>query len=100
MVKFIVKCMLPISIVEKDGFRELMHYLEPSYRIPTRNKLRGTDLPSMKTTIENKIKLELKQFDSLNVSLDGWSDAILRSFNGFIVQGNFSKQLFISNHFK
>lgn len=65
-----------------------MHYLEPSFRIPTRHKLKTNDhLPTLKTSIENKIRLELAQFDSLNVSLDGWSDAILRSFNGYVVQG-------------
>jgi len=80
--------MLPVQLVEKDGFREFMNYLEPSFRIPTRHKLKTTDLPNLKTSIENKIRLELAQFDSLNVSLDGWSDAILRSFNGYVVQGN------------
>ena len=79
--------MLPLQLVEKDGFRDFMHFLEPSFRLPTRQKLKTTDVPNLKIAIENKIRIELAQFDSLNVSLDGWSDAILRSFNGYIVQG-------------
>ena len=43
-------------------------------------------LLNRKTTIENKIRLELAQFDSLNISLDGLIDAILRSFNGYIAE--------------
>jgi uncharacterized membrane-anchored protein len=34
-----------------------------------------------------KIKKELKEIDSINISVDGWSDAIMRCFNGFIAQG-------------
>ena len=40
-----------------------------------------------KEPISKKRIFKLAQFDSLNVSLDGWSDAILRSFNGYVVQG-------------
>ena len=36
------------------------------------------------------MKAEHDQIDSINISLDGWSDAIMRSFNGYIAQGKFS----------
>lgn len=34
--------MLPLQLVEKAGFRDFMHFLEPSFRLPTRQKLKTT----------------------------------------------------------
>ena len=85
--KFIVKTMQPISIVERDGFRELIEYLEPSFVMPTRFKVKESCLPAMKALVEDRIRNELKLLDSVNVSLDGWSDGIMRCFNGYIAQG-------------
>ncbi len=45
----IVKCMLPISLVEKEGFMEYVEYLNPSFSMPTRNRIRDTGLPGFKT---------------------------------------------------
>lgn len=75
--------MQPISIVERDGFRELIEYLEPSFVMPTRFKVKESGLPAMKALVEDRIRNELKLLDSVNVSLDGWSDGI----NGYIAQG-------------
>jgi len=79
--------MQPISIVEKEGFREFVDYLEPSYFMPTRFTVKNTSLPAMKNKIENKIIRELADIISLNIILDGWSDQLQR-FNGYAAQGN------------
>ena len=78
--------MQPISIVEKEGFRELIEYLEPSFIMPTRFKVKEL-LKGMKLSVEEKIRNELALMDSVNISLDGWSDAIMRCFNGYIALG-------------
>ena len=70
--------MQPISIVEKEGFRELIEFLEPSFNMPTRFKVKDSGLPSMKLNVENMIRAELKCIDSINISLDGWSDRLMR----------------------
>jgi hypothetical protein len=41
--------MLPISLVEKEGFMEYVEYLNPSFSMPTRNRIRDTGLPGFKT---------------------------------------------------
>ena len=62
--------MQPISIVERDGFRELIEYLEPSFVMPTRFKVKESCLPAMKALVEDRIRNELKLLDSVNVSLE------------------------------
>ena len=80
--------MQPISIVEKEGFREFVDYLEPSYFMPTRFTVKNKSLPLMKKEIENKIIRELDGINSLNIILDGWSNQLKRCFNGYAAQGN------------
>ena len=87
MTKFIVKAMLPISIVEAESFRELIRYLEPGFGIPSRHTMREANLPALKEIVEKKIRNDLALMESINISLDGWSDKIMRCFNGFIAQG-------------
>ena len=81
--------MLPISLVEKEGFRKYVQFLDPSFTMPTRWKIKETGLPNLKQNIENQIKNDLKSIEWLNISLDGWTDGIYRCFNGYTAQGFF-----------
>jgi hypothetical protein len=42
LVKMLVKCMLPISIVDNPGFREFINYIDPSFTIPSRKTIKVT----------------------------------------------------------
>ena len=87
LLLMLIKCMLPISLVERQPFREFVAHLDPSFHMPTRYLIKQTGLPNLREEIRNKLKLILKSIPWPNISLDGWSDGILRSFNGYIVQG-------------
>lgn len=52
----IVKCMLPISIVDNIAFREYISYIDPSFNMPSRKTIKDSTLPQMKTACQNKIK--------------------------------------------
>ena len=65
----------------------MIEFLEPSCNVPSRYRVKHSGLTEMKSIIENKIIKELKTFDSINISLDGWSDRTMRCFNGYIAQG-------------
>ena len=83
----LARCMLPISIVETDGFKDFLHYLDPSFQIPTRRRVKDVGLPAIKLTIQNKIKNVLHNLSWVNTSVDLWTDATTRCFNGYIAQG-------------
>ena len=87
LLLMIIKCMLPISLVERQPFRDFVAHLDPSFHMPTRYLIKQTGLPTLREEIRNKLKNILKSIPWPNISLDGWSDGILRSFNGYIVQG-------------
>jgi hypothetical protein len=47
--------MLPISLVENEGFRDYISYLDPSFNIPSRSKVKNTGIPNLKLAVQNEI---------------------------------------------
>ena len=108
----LIKCMLPISIVENPGFRAHYDVFDPSFKMPSRNSIKRVVIPILREKVKNLIKyifklleillhianiytiitflsFESKRMKWLNVSFDGWSDETMRCFNGlpeFLVQ--------------
>ena len=79
--------MLPLSIVENSGFREFMNHMDPSFTMPSRKTIKSTGLPRLKEMVFGKLKMQLEKNQHPNISVDGWTDATARAFNGYIVQG-------------
>ena len=79
--------MLPISMV--DAFVQYIRNLDPSFSMPIRATIKNTVLPQLKSIVQSKITAVLKTIPSLNklTSMDAWSDATVRPFNGFLAQG-------------
>lgn len=86
--------MLPISIVEKEGFREYVNYLNPSFSIPTRHRIKETGLPALRTSVDLQLMLILLALKSINISVDGWTDPIFRCFFGYSAQGLYQYLIF------
>jgi hypothetical protein len=87
LVATIVKVMLPVGIVENPAFIDYIHYLDPSFSMPVRKTVKNTALPHLKTIVQNKIKSIFRTIPSVSTSMDAWTDAAARPFNGFIAQG-------------
>lgn len=67
LVRMLVKCMLPISIVDNPGFREYINFIDPSFTIPSRKTIKDTSLPKMKEAVETKITNIMKTIKQPNV---------------------------------
>lgn len=83
----LVKCMLPNSIVESEGFREWVAYMDPCFNLPTRHTVKVSGMPSLRKFVDETNRQILKTIRWPNVSCDGWSDNVVRSWNGYFVQG-------------
>ncbi|XP_025759222.1 uncharacterized protein LOC106098983 isoform X3 [Oreochromis niloticus] len=60
VLNFIIKDCQPLSIVESEGFRELVQVLEPSYVLPTRKTIK--ELLAKKHAEElERVKMEVQQ---------------------------------------
>ena len=69
------------------GFRDFIQHLDPCFSMPSRKTIKESGLRDLHESCISKIKDILKNVRYPNVSIDGWSDATLRSFNGYTVQG-------------
>lgn len=54
--KMIVKDLQPFSMVEDAGFKDLINFLEPGYKIPSRYILSNTLLDAHHSEVQKKIK--------------------------------------------
>lgn len=83
----LVSLMLPVSIIESRAFREFMSVFDPSFNVPTRHTVKTSGLGAMYEKVDYKIRALLNSMSHINISVDGWSDAVIRCFNGYIAQG-------------
>ena len=55
--------------------------------MPSRHNIKDTVLPKLKSVCQSKIQTHLTTIPSIKTSIDAWTDAAVRPFNGFIAQG-------------
>ena len=63
----------PYSVVENEGFRELMRVLEPRYSIVSRKELTNVVVPEIYSDLEGKVKKSIQSSKSgINFTTDMW----------------------------
>lgn len=83
----LISLMLPVSLIETKAFKDFMHVFDPSFSVPTRYTVKTTGLTNMWCIVESKMRRLIDSFPHVNISVDGWADATIRCFNGYILQG-------------
>ena len=92
LLKSVACASLPLSIVDKPSFRELIVELNESYTIPHRQTIKETHLPFTEKLIVNSITTEMKDLICVYVTVDIWTNRQMHSFIGFTAH-------FIDNEF-
>ena len=72
--------MRPYSVVENDGFCELLHTLEPKYKIPSRQHFSETCIPRLYSEVKDEIKRELLHADRVAITTDGWTSCTTEAY--------------------
>lgn len=88
VVKMICKDLQPLSVVEDEGFRDLLCELEPRYVLPTRTTFRQTIVPKVYqaavTQLKSLIQSQRKQYSReamlFSVTTDAWSSRDMASY--------------------
>ena len=52
--------MLPLSTVDKPGFRAMLHQFNPRYQLPTRKHFTKVAVPALVTEVKGKIEQQIK----------------------------------------
>jgi hypothetical protein len=82
VAKLVVFDSLPLSIVDSSNFRSVFATLDERYVPPTSKTLKNSLIPDLRNDIMSKITSKLKECESVNISIDAWSDPTMRSFLG------------------
>ena len=82
MVRFIVKRLRPINIVEDPAFKDLIKALDPKYPKPHRNTVSDKLIPEAFEEMETDVKKECQNLTNAALTTDLWSSPMYDSYNG------------------
>ncbi|CAF3962704.1 unnamed protein product, partial [Rotaria magnacalcarata] len=78
----IIRCNLPLNLVEKPAFRDFMKECNLKYRPVSTKRLKDDVIPSLKSVVLTRIHEKLNTADHVTLTVDIWSDRRCRSFIG------------------
>ena len=69
--------MLPVSTVDKPGFRAMLYQFNPRYQLPTRKHFTKVAIPALVNDVKSKIEEQIKskQLDYFSATTDLWTSA-------------------------
>lgn len=71
--------MLPLSFVEGDGFKELMHCVEPEYKVPSRKSI-TTRVEQRYENLATATKEKLEKTEHVAITTDAWTALTTESY--------------------
>lgn len=81
----LVKCALPIALVDNVHFRSFLHDLDPSFNSPCRQTVTYTIIPQLLEAKREVVKNVLKSQLDAALTVDIWTDRRAHSFIGVTV---------------
>jgi hypothetical protein len=79
LVDMVAECMLPLSVVESNGFRQFMSLLDPKFDVPSRRTVTRnltSSLQSMKSAISDDLQQIMsidERHSQIHATIDLWS---------------------------
>lgn len=80
ITRFIAKGLCPYNIVEWEGFQDLIHTLEPRYKIPSRNHITNTCMPALYAQVKSQVEKELANAERVAITTDAWTSCATESY--------------------
>ena len=92
----------PYSLVEREGFKNLMKHLAPRYVMPHRTYFSNTVIPQIYDNLSNQLLEELQKAKYLSFTTDIWTSSVNNeSFIGltahFIDEIDFTSKSYVLN---
>ncbi|KAJ8940592.1 hypothetical protein NQ314_010670 [Rhamnusium bicolor] len=75
-----VKDLQPFSVVNDEGFRELMAEVEPAYQLPSRTTFSRTLLPSKYDEAVILVKNKFRDAESISITTDTWTSSATENY--------------------
>ena len=97
LVNWVTTNMRPLTIVEDTGFRDVLAFVEPGYRVPSRKHM-ATLVRNRHAEGRANLKKRLADAVSVAVTTDGWTSKAVRSYGTYTVHfldANWDLQSFV-----
>ena len=78
--RYIASDMRPLSTVEGEAFKALIHFLEPRYEIPSRKTFSTDIIPTLYQKAKTSVQIELCQVEGYAITFDYWSSYSNKAF--------------------
>lgn len=82
VAKFVVSTCSPYSIVESDGFRNLMKVAAPNYDVPSRRTFSDRKIPQLFIKMRDHIVSVVSHAPYVSLTMDAWTAGNKRHFLG------------------
>ena len=76
----IAKDMLPIQIVEKEGFKTLVKKLDPRYELPTRKYMSKKAMPDLYSVTRQFVQSQIGTTEFFAATTDIWSSSTMEPY--------------------
>ena len=77
---FVCKDLRPYSVVENEGFKQLVHVLDPHYVMVQRKHLTETVIPMMYTCVKEFILTKMQSAERVGIICDTWTSMSTQSY--------------------
>lgn len=94
-LKLFYKDFQPFSIVEDTGFCEFVHFLNPSYEIPTRKTISQNLIPATYEKCRAVVLEAIKTVNKICLTVDSWTSSINEGY--LAVTGHYITDDFVLN---
>ena len=80
VTNFIAKEMMPVNIVERQGFKDMVRKIDCRYEIPSRKYFSKNALPSLYAATYRKITDSMKGLEYFSITADMWSSGKMEPY--------------------
>ena len=77
----------PVAMVEDTGFRRVLHFLKPTYTLPSRRFFMDTELPKIQAKVMEKVNAYIQDAEALSFTTDCWTNISNKAFMSFTAHG-------------
>ncbi|CAH0562946.1 unnamed protein product [Brassicogethes aeneus] len=91
VAKFVIKDLQPLSVVEDEGFKNLIFELDPRYSLPCRRTLRDKLITEAYEKILEVLSGVLARTSQISLTFDGWSSRTMQHY--LTVTGHFLEDM-------
>jgi len=77
--------MLPIYIVEKPGFKQMLETFDPRYQLPSRKYFSKATIPALFNTTQSALASILHEVEYFSSTIDLWSSVSMQPYLSYTV---------------